>query len=55
MTKIGDISNWAYMIQQKIEKNDPNATPWLSDIYQLADQIQNHANELESRIKDLAK
>jgi len=55
MSKIGDILDWSYMIQKKIEDNGQNEALWLSEIYELAEEISRNADELENKIKELSE
>ena len=55
MSKTYQIVDKAVAIQKLIEKNDPNETPWLSNVYSLACDISASARELDKDIEEIAK
>lgn len=55
MSKTYQIVDKALAIQKLIEKNDPNETPWLSEVYSLACDISAEAREVDKDIEEIAK
>lgn len=56
MSRIGEIKKMSGQIQRLIENNDlEEKTPWINDIYLLADKIEDATIALESSVIAIEK